>query len=163
MHAKSLSFLSSGFAAIRIKSVQHRISTDTLWLQNVQSVRTTIQLKRKWLQNVRRAWATTNLKRNPWAPFSRFSLIASAVAGGTGCAYILTISKQFLPFGLTKEEKVDMFPVEPVENFRHPYDEKPLWWRILLVSKRIVILARCFAPFFALSILMLITNSEEWR
>ena len=96
----------------------------------------------------------------------RAFVLTSTISGGLYCAYALSISNQNVPFSASlrgRPEEDAVFPAEPSGGFCHPYDEKPLWWRLVLVSKRILILGRCFAPFFVLSVVIFFTDSKEWR
>jgi hypothetical protein len=95
----------------------------------------------------------------------RAFVLASTISGGSCFAYALSLSHQniFSTSIRGKTEEDAVLPAEPKDGFRHPYDGKPLWWRLLLISKRIIILGRCFAPFFVLTIITLFTDSKEWR
>jgi hypothetical protein len=99
---------------------------------------------------------------NRWLRSSyRAILIGCTISGGAYCSYLWSLYEK--RGALAKLKASLPLPPEPSDDFSHPYDKKPLWWRFLLVSKRIIILTSCFAPFIALSIMLLITGSEEWR
>jgi hypothetical protein len=106
---------------------------------------------------------------NSWFRSSyRAFLIGCTISGGAYCTYVWGFSDlrealAKLTNGHNHVLAQVHIPVEPSDDFAHPFDKKPLWWRALLVSKRIIILASCFAPFMAFSIMFLITGSDEWR
>jgi hypothetical protein len=97
--------------------------------------------------------------RQKYMASSRAMLIAGTVAGGSYFSYRFLFPLS--PSGNLMED--ECYPNQPSDDFAHPFDRKPLWWRFLLMSKRIIILAGCFAPFFAFSIMLLFTDSPEWR
>ena len=114
------------------------------------------------------AWMSTNMKPLHHSAISlrRVLLISGTLSGGAYCSYLSSPPTSFWPLSLRKElidGKNEQLALKLGESFCHPFDEKPLWWRILLISKRILVLAWCFAPFFAMSILMMIMGSKECR
>lgn len=112
----------------------------------------------------KKRWMTSDYggaKKSPSLPGA--FVIASTISAGLSCAYAWTLSQQNMPLSATLREAEIVFPVEPNDAFCHPYDNKPMWWRLMLISKRIFVLSQCFAPFFALTIIILFTDSKQWR
>ena len=93
---------------------------------------------------------------------SQFSRTAFIAVGSFTCAYLGYRWFPHTPPTASAERTQDS-PPKPPEDFSHPYDTKPLWWRVYLVSKRIMVLLGCFAPFFAVSLVILCTKSPKWR